>query len=150
MGLNMFEWIVDRETMIGNRCSLSFSLLTIEVRNVTYKCTKYSAYVTYLHTLYSRRSLRSLTLSTQFPSTVSSTRNQHRGQVTTTLQEHQMTLLKCHEDLRQHHQNEKSILQELQVGPIWADGDRAMGLVLKKFEIIIADVVGLVLFYLLS
>ena len=61
-----------------------------------------------------------------------------------------MTLLKCHEDLRQHHQNDKSNLQELQVGPIWADGDRAMGLVLKKFEIIIADVVGLVLFYLLS
>lgn len=26
-----------------------------------------------------------------------------------------MTLLRCHEDLRQHHQNEKSVLQELQV-----------------------------------
>jgi tRNA U38,U39,U40 pseudouridine synthase TruA len=25
-----------------------------------------------------------------------------------------MTLLKCHEDLKQHHQNEKSVLQELQ------------------------------------
>ncbi|CAK9073125.1 unnamed protein product [Durusdinium trenchii] len=29
-------------------------------------------------------------------------------------QEHQMTLLKCHEELRQHHQNEKNILQDLQ------------------------------------
>ena len=37
------------------------------------------------------------------------------SQVTTTLHEHQMTLLRCHEDLRQHHQNEKSVLQDLQV-----------------------------------
>ena len=144
MGLNMFEWIVDREidaVWVSAFWPLRLGTLHINAQNIVH---------TYLHTLYSRRSLRSLTPSTQFPSTVSSTRNQHRGQVTTTLQEHQMTLLKCHEDLRQHHQNEKSILQELQVGPIWADGDRAMGLVLKKFEIIIADVVGLVLFYLLS
>ena len=33
-------------------------------------------------------------------------------------QEHQMTLLKCHEELRQHHQNEKNILQDLQDDPI--------------------------------
>lgn len=34
--------------------------------------------------------------------------------VTLFCQEHQMTLLRCHEDLRQHHQNEKSVLQDLQ------------------------------------
>jgi len=34
--------------------------------------------------------------------------------VTTTLQEHQMTLLRSHEELRSHHQSEKSVLQELQ------------------------------------
>ena len=62
-----------------------------------------------------------------------------------------MTLLRCHEDLRQHHQNEKSILQELQVGPTWADGGRAVGVSdFEKFGMKIAEVVGLVLCYLRS
>jgi len=34
--------------------------------------------------------------------------------VTTALQEHQMTLLRSHEELRYHHQSEKNVLQELQ------------------------------------
>lgn len=39
---------------------------------------------------------------------------QRRGGDHFMLQEHQMTLLKCHEDLRHHHQNEKTVLTELQ------------------------------------
>ena len=34
--------------------------------------------------------------------------------VSSTLQQHQMMLLRCHEDLKQHHQHERNILQELQ------------------------------------
>mmetsp|Transcript_96675 Transcript_96675/g.174591 ORF Transcript_96675/g.174591 Transcript_96675/m.174591 type:complete len:452 (-) Transcript_96675:244-1599(-) len=34
--------------------------------------------------------------------------------VTTTLQEHQMSLLKAHEELRSHHKSEKTVLQDLQ------------------------------------
>lgn len=64
--------------------------------------------------------IRSLEEPMELTSTCASWRKQRAAKehiqdpVTTTLQEHQMTLLKCHEDLRQHHQNEKSILQELQ------------------------------------
>lgn len=122
---------------------LRLGTLQIRSNKITSMNTQHILH-TYLHC-----SLRSWNPSTPFPSTVSSARNQHPGQVTTTLQEHQMTLLRCHEDLRQHHQNEKSILQELQVGPIggrWGSGDGN----LKKFEMKIADVVGLVLFYVLS
>ncbi|CAJ1401656.1 unnamed protein product [Effrenium voratum] len=64
--------------------------------------------------------IRSLEEPMELTSTCASWRKQRATKehihdpVTTTIQEHQMTLLRCHEDLRQHHQNEKTILQELQ------------------------------------
>jgi len=42
------------------------------------------------------------------------TREHIQDPVSTKLQEHQMTLLKSHEELRAHHQTEKQILQDLQ------------------------------------
>ncbi|CAK9006494.1 Probable voltage-dependent N-type calcium channel subunit alpha-1B (DOE-4) (Voltage-gated calcium channel subunit alpha Cav2.2) [Durusdinium trenchii] len=64
--------------------------------------------------------IKSLEEPMELTSTCASWRKQRAARehiqdpVTTTLQEHQMTLLRCHEDLRQHHQNEKSVLQDLQ------------------------------------
>lgn len=66
-----------------------------------------------------KHQIRSLEEPMEMCSTCASWRKQRATKehildpVTTTLQEHQMTLLRCHEDLRQHHQNEKSVLQEL-------------------------------------
>ncbi|CAK9073203.1 unnamed protein product [Durusdinium trenchii] len=64
--------------------------------------------------------IRSLDEPMDLTSTCASWRQQRSSKehamdpVSTALQEHQMTLLKCHEELRQHHQNEKNILQDLQ------------------------------------
>ncbi|CAL1162795.1 unnamed protein product, partial [Cladocopium goreaui] len=64
--------------------------------------------------------IRSLEEPMELTNTCASWRKQRASKehtvdpVSTTLLEHQMTLLKCHEDLKQHHQNEKSVLQELQ------------------------------------
>ena len=64
--------------------------------------------------------LRSLEEPMELTNTCASWRKQRASKehtmdpVSTTLQEHQMTLLKCHEDLKHHHQNEKTVLQELE------------------------------------
>ena len=64
--------------------------------------------------------IRSLEEPMELTSTCASWRQQRASRektqdpVSSTLQQHQMILLRCHEDLRQHHQNEKNILQELQ------------------------------------
>lgn len=64
--------------------------------------------------------IRSLEEPMELTNTCASWRKQRASKehtvdpASTTLLEHQMTLLKCHEDLKQHHQNEKSVLQELQ------------------------------------
>eukprot|EP00440_Ansanella_granifera_P066686 gb/GFBE01072320.1/.p1 GENE.gb/GFBE01072320.1/~~gb/GFBE01072320.1/.p1 ORF type:complete len:456 (+),score=118.07 gb/GFBE01072320.1/:1-1368(+) len=67
-----------------------------------------------------KQQIRSLEEPMELCSTCASWRKQRATKehildpVTTTLQEHQMTLLRSHEELRSHHQNEKGILQELQ------------------------------------
>ena len=64
--------------------------------------------------------IRSLEEPLELTSTCASWRQQRASRektqdpVSSTLQQHQMMLLKCHEDLRQHHQNEKVILHDLQ------------------------------------
>lgn len=64
--------------------------------------------------------IRSLEEPMDLTSTCASWRQQRASRektqdpVSSTLQQHQMILLRCHEDLRQHHQNEKNVLQELQ------------------------------------
>eukprot|EP00438_Fugacium_kawagutii_P017185 Skav215699 [mRNA] locus=scaffold3538:118124:119116:+ [translate_table: standard] len=64
--------------------------------------------------------IRSLEEPMDLTSTCASWRQQRASRektqdpVSSTLTQHQMMLLRCHEDLRQHHQNERSILQELQ------------------------------------
>ena len=63
--------------------------------------------------------IRSLEEPMELISTCASWRKQRVGKeqtldpVTTTLQERQMMLLRCHEDLRQHQHNEKNVLQEI-------------------------------------
>lgn len=63
--------------------------------------------------------IRSLEEPLELTSTCASWRQQRASRektqdpVSSTLQQHQMMLLKCHEDLRQHHQNEKVILHDL-------------------------------------